>query len=1288
MLPLLRGGLDPDGYSDLSFLSSPERSSWRVDGGCGARLESEISGVTGADAEEGARELRFKRENGKGGGTLRCPGVVLLILLGGAAAPCVSLAQENRPTSISQSRPNGQSQAPGLQNQPQAQTLAIWSPSFNLGNSDPLAALNLAQVAASSSQIRTVLSEDPGLMIELKQLLALQATERGQLLTPEDLTDQAVYDKLASDLKFRSVCTRLLQRYGYLLPSVNPKSELGQERQILIQQRALQVARLEQQPGMTAPQPSTEAADICNLQINPNCPPAQSIYGFPSQRYPSSTPPINAYPAPPARPLPNAPAPSTGLQREILTSLPGEAGTGSVLGSLAAPGQGGTTSGLVEQTGLGLKGLGGMGGLDGAGGLGGATSLGASDGLRRGSGLTQQFPELPYPSGPASQALTIAGAQPAIYSPLHSPGSSGYPPESVYGPYGWSARRPYRERSPDLVPRQNPFAEIPSLYDMYMQAAPQTTRPERFGMQVFRDTTPSDQIIPMDLPVGPNYIVGPGDGLTIDLWGGTSERLVRIVDRTGRVALPEVGPVLVSGETLGQAQQQIQQLLRTQFRDISADVSVTRLRTVRVYVVGDVGYPGAYDVSSLSTPLNAEFAAGGPTQNGSLRVLQHWRDGKLLQAVDIYGLLLHGVTGNIIPLADGDTVRVPTVGPQVTVEGMLRRPDIYELRNEKTLADVIDLAGGILPAATLKHIEVQRLVAHRERTMLSLNIPDTASPAAVEKELAAFRIQDGDIVHVFPMASYNRDAVYLEGHVLRPGKYAYHQDMRLADLISSYKDLLPQPSDYAEIIRLLPPDFNPVVESFNLAEALKNPAKSPELDPLDTVRIFGRYDLQDVPTVSVGGAVREPGIYRTSGRIHLRDAIELAGGVTPDANMGSVQVFHYLPNSEMKVLSISLAMVMANSPSADLLLGSRDSVLVHENLSRIDPATVYVEGQVAHPGRYPLAVGMHISDLIHIAGGLTRSADERSADLTRYDWNSRGQIFGQQVEVRLASALEGTPSTDLSLRNGDVLTVRQVEGWNELGASIEIRGEVRHPGRYGIRPGETLSSVLEQAGGFTNQAYPYGALLERKEVRRIQMKTYEDLISRVRRSQDDLQTKLTNVSDHDQKVALQTGFQQWQTTLQTLVDNPPVGRVVIHISRYIRGWAHSTEDIELRAGDVLVMPKKPSYILVQGQVYNPTALSFRPGRSARWYLGQAGGATNLANKKAIFVIRADGSVVGAQQGFSLWRGNPLDATLYPGDTVAVPEKPVTGPPQWKSVFQSAQVISSIVTSAVLVAHYY
>ncbi len=214
-----------------------------------------------------------------------------------------------------------------------------------------------------------------------------------------------------------------------------------------------------------------------------------------------------------------------------------------------------------------------------------------------------------------------------------------------------------------MVHRANPYADIPSLFDMYVQASTHQRPTERFGLEVFRNSVNDPEAIPMDLPVGPDYVVGPGDGLAIDLWGSVSQRLVRVVDREGRVSLPEAGPLLVSGQTLGEVQQSVQRALRTQFREVSADISLSRLRTVRVYVVGDVAAPGAYDISSLSTALNALFAAGGVTPRGSLRAVKHYRGKQLVETVDAYDLLLHGVRSDMRHLENGDTLLVPSAGP-------------------------------------------------------------------------------------------------------------------------------------------------------------------------------------------------------------------------------------------------------------------------------------------------------------------------------------------------------------------------------------------------------------------------------------------------------------------------------------------------------------------------------------------------------------------------------------------------------------------------------------------------
>ena len=228
----------------------------------------------------------------------------------------------------------------------------------------------------------------------------------------------------------------------------------------------------------------------------------------------------------------------------------------------------------------------------------------------------------------------------------------------------------------------------------------------------------------MDLPVGPDYVLGPGDALVLNLWGSTSQRLNRTIDRQGQIALPEAGTIAIAGTTIEQAQQSIQKALSGQFKDIHVEISLGRLRTVRVYVVGDVQRPGAYDISALSTPLNALYSAGGPTSRGSLRTLRQYRGKNLVQEIDLYDFLLRGVRSGIERLLPGDTILVPPVGPQVVVAGMVRRPAIYELKGEQGLKDVLDLAGGVLVSATLREITVERIEAHERRTMLSVQIPE------------------------------------------------------------------------------------------------------------------------------------------------------------------------------------------------------------------------------------------------------------------------------------------------------------------------------------------------------------------------------------------------------------------------------------------------------------------------------------------------------------------------------------------------------------------------------------
>ncbi len=258
---------------------------------------------------------------------------------------------------------------------------------------------------------------------------------------------------------------------------------------------------------------------------------------------------------------------------------------------------------------------------------------------------------------------------------------------------------------------------------------------------------------------------------------------------------------------------------------------------------------------------------------------------------------------------------------------------------------------------------------------------------------------------------------------------------------------------------------------------------------------------------------------------------------------------------------------------------------------------------------------MSAAQLVRLSGGLKRGAFTESADLTRYTVDNGGRWWENMLRCRLPRALAGEADNDVRLHDGDVLTIRQLAGWIDVGSLVTVKGEVLHPGDYGIQEGERLSSVIERAGGLRADAYPYGAILERRQVRELEEKNRADLIRQVQ-GQESTFKLIPDIGDAEEKLAKDATLQQWRATLEQLENLPPDGRLVIHISRNIRRWANTPADLEIRAGDTLFIPKTPNYVMVNGQVYNPTAIAYRPGKSAGWYLRQAGGPTNMAGRKA------------------------------------------------------------------------
>lgn len=731
---------------------------------------------------------------------------------------------------------------------------------------------------------------------------------------------------------------------------------------------------------------------------------------------------------------------------------------------------------------------------------------------------------------------------------------------------------PHHTGSQDGYPLRN----LPALQDLYKQALPEQKPLERFGAALFRNSAvvAADKT-PIDVSVSAEYIIGPGDELVVEYWGNSAQHLQLTVDRDGRIVLPEIGAVAVAGHTLGDAQQSVQRQVTRQLRGVTVDVSLGKLRTIRVYVVGDVKNPGAYDISARSSCLSALIAAGGPTETGSYRIVKHYRGRKLMEDVDLYDLMLKGVSSAELHIDSGDSILVPPAGAQVTVSGSVRRPAIYELRNEGSLEDVLELAGGVPVNGELNNIKLERTEAHQTRQMLSIELPPDDPPSS-EESFRQVRIKDGDAVTVSPILPYSSRTVYLQGHVFRPGKFPYTDGLKVTDLITSFDDLLPEAADRAEIVRLHPPDLSPQIIAFSLRDVLEKKTSAPALQPFDTVRVFGRYDT-DAPKVSI-------------------------------------------------------------------------------------------YGEVMRPGEYPLSEGMSTADLLRLAGGFKRDAFQDKADLSSYQVINGDHVELEHRSIPIGRALAGEADTDVRLKAGDVLTIGQIGGWNDIGGAINVAGEVSHPGRYGIQQNERLSSILKRAGGFSPDAYPYGAILERAQVREFEAKNRDEMVAR-----------LQEQGMAGPRFESSATTQQRQQLIDRLKGISPSGRLLIHISGAIEKWENTPADVEVRSGDILIIPKVPDFVMVAGQVYNPAAVTFRRGHSAGWYLKQSGGPTSVANKKDIFVIRANGTVVGRSSG-EWWSGSVSQAVLQPGDTIYVPDK-VTGSGMFKNMGMSVQMLTGVAVAA-------
>jgi polysaccharide export outer membrane protein len=673
-----------------------------------------------------------------------------------------------------------------------------------------------------------------------------------------------------------------------------------------------------------------------------------------------------------------------------------------------------------------------------------------------------------------------------------------------------------------------------------------------------------------NVPVPSSYLVGPGDELDVQLYGSQNRSLRLVVARDGHVNLPDLGPINVGGQTFEQVKSEIEARVQRQMIGVHASVSMGDTRSIRVFVVGEAKYPGSYTVSGLATITSALYAAGGAKVAGSLRNIQLKRNGALVRQLDLYDLLIRGDTTDDAKLLEGDVITIPAVGSTVGIDGEVRRPAIYEIKNESTVADLLSLAGGLTPEADRSNAMLTRVDADQRRVVVPVDLTAVASTEA---------LRNGDLVRVMRLRPTLDSGVVVQGYLYTPGAFAYRQGLRLSDVIHSVDELRPDADiHYLVIRRELPPDRRISVLSADLAAALKAPGSPADvvLMPRDRITVF---DLG-------------------SGRDHVIQPLL----------------------DELRVQATS------GQPTE----------------------TVYVDGQVKVPGEYPLEPGMKVSDLIRAGGGTADAAYGGNAELTRYSVTAGESRRTELIQIDLAAAMRGDPAANEALKPFDRLNVKQIPLWGEQ-ESVTLQGEVRFPGKYAIRRGETLKSVIDRAGGLTQYAFPQGSVFTRESLRKREQAQLDTLAERMQRD-------ITSFALGGAVAAGQQGgaatLALSQSLLSQLKSTRAVGRMVINLPTLMRERVGSADDVVLRDADRLVVPRFEQQVTVLGEVQNSTSLLYNPRLSRDDYIAQSGGITRRADRRQIYVVRANGSVVAGGGGG--WFRRTGSADIKPGDTIVVP----------------------------------
>ncbi|WP_353238452.1 polysaccharide biosynthesis/export family protein [Limnohabitans sp.] len=754
------------------------------------------------------------------------------------------------------------------------------------------------------------------------------------------------------------------------------------------------------------------------------------------------------------------------------------------------------------------------------------------------------------PLGTTAAGATAAGATPSMALPVQPP--LGLVPSPLM-PQRPDIGAADAQRTP-LVQFRPAKPQAPSQFQRFVQESTGKLLPH-FGSNLFEN--PLAYAADTAAPAPAEYVLGPGDEVRIQIWGGVDFAGSQTLDRNGQINLPKIGTINLSGVRVKDLEDTLRKRIATVFNTVQVNAALGKLRGITVFVVGQAQQPGTYNLSGLSTLVNAVFASGGPGVNGSMRAIELKRNGQTVTTLDLYDFIARGDKSKDATLQPGDVIMIPPAGPRIALTGVTDHAAIYEIKPGSTVQNILALGGGLSSLASTQKALLESIAtapgnAKRQVKNLQLNAAGLAHT-----------LQDGDVLTLLPISPAFANAVTLQGTVAQPLRNTWFPGMRVQDLI-------------------------------------------PDREALITPEYYKRKNQL----------------------VQNRLANLKAQGLTP-AQIQAIEKAQQMPE---------------------------DLALTTEAITQTKP----LETETAR-------AGTTVTDRVR---GMF---DQINWDYAVIERLNKNELRTQLIPFNLGRAIvQKDPAHNLELQAGDVVTIMSsadlrlpIERQSRL---VRIEGEVASPGIYQALPGETLPQLVTRVGGLTSQAYLFGAEFTRESVRKQQQQNLDQVVRRLESQLSSAGATLTANLTGDRAAQAANLQQQQQAQMRSQIDRLKTmaskGRVALELdplkSVVSTGTGtnpaqlvQSLPDLPLEDGDAFLVPSQPAFVAAIGSVNNENVMVYKPNKTVGELIRLAG-LTEDANPKTVFVLRADGSILGRQSaGFF----SSFESTrLMPGDTLIVPAK--------------------------------